>query len=326
MPRLKKGVWLHNLQQFAGPSQIRNFVRRYSDAGFDLLVPCVKNPDGLLDYHSCVGNVRPVYRSWDPLEILAEEACRRKIKVHAWFCNMHEGPKSKLLELYPKVAALNIKGKRVGTNRFFFVCAARPEVRRYEAALMKEVIDNYPVAGVHFDYIRVGDGVCYCPHCRRQLKRLEGIVPEKMRWWGRVPDRFFKWRCDNVTALVRDVSAHARRKRKEVSAAVYAGVPDSIMVQGQDFAAWSREGLLDLVAPMNYWNSSWLTEKYIRNHLAQNADGKAELWEGLGLFCMDSRRQFREQLDAVRRHRVPGVMIFEHNSLRPADLRLLARY
>lgn len=323
---MRKGVWLHDLQQFSGPSQVRGFVKRYSDAGFDLLIPCVKNPDGLLDYQSRVGHTRPVYRNWDPLEVLAGEARRRKIKVHAWFCNMHEGPGSKLLELQPDAAAQDAKGRKVGGKTFFFVCVARPEVRRYEAALMKEVIDNYPVAGVHFDYIRVGDRVCYCPICRRQLKKLEGVSPEKMRWWGRVPARFLKWRCDNVTALVRDVSSYARGKGKELSAAVFAGVPDSLMVQGQDFAAWSREGLLDLVVPMNYWNSPWLAERYIRNHLAQNSGGKAELWEGLGLFCMDNRRQFREQLDAVKRHKVPGVVIFEHNSLRAADFRLLAKY
>ena len=203
---------------------------------------------------------------------------------------------------------------------------ARPEVRRYEAALMKEVCDNYDVAGVHFDYVRIGDGVCFCPHCRRNLKRLEGITPEKIRGWARVPEKWHHWRCDNITSFVRDVSKHARRKKKEVSAAVFAGVPEAVMVQGQDFAAWSHAGLLDLVVPMNYWNSPWLMERYLKNQVAQNKGGKAQLWQGLGRFCMDNRQQFVEQLRITKKHGIKGVVIFEHNSLKKPDFKILSRY
>jgi len=326
MAKLKKGVWLHNLSQFKGPEEVREFARKYSGEGFDLLIPCVKNPDGLLDYQSKVGNIRPVFRNWDPLEVLAAEARRRRIKVHAWYCNAMEGPKSRLLQKHPGVTALNRAGRRAGSRKMFFVCMARPEVRRYEAALMREVIDRYDVAGVHFDYIRVGDDTCYCPYCRRTLRRLEGIGVEKLRFWGKIQERWFKWRCDNVTSLVRAVSGYAHRRRKEVSAAVYCGAPETLIYQGQDFAAWSREGLLNMVAPMNYNNSTWLMERYLRNHVAQNRGGKAELWEGLGKFCMNNRRQFQEQLEVVRKNRVPGVVIFEHNSLKSADFRILSRF
>ena len=226
MPKLKKGVWLHNLTQFKGAGEVRDFVRKYADEGFQLLIPCVKNPDGLLDYHSRVGNTRPVYRMWDPLYALAHEARRQRIKVHAWFCNAHEGPQSQLIKKHGDVFARNMAGKKVGGRNHFFVCMARPEVRRYEAALMKEVCDNYNVAGVHFDYVRIGDGVCYCSRCRKHLKRLEGITPDRIRGWARIPEKWHKWRCDNITAFVSDVSRYARRKKKEVSAAVYAGVTD----------------------------------------------------------------------------------------------------
>jgi uncharacterized lipoprotein YddW (UPF0748 family) len=203
---------------------------------------------------------------------------------------------------------------------------ARPEVRRYQAALMKEVADRYDVDGVHLDYIRVGDGCCYCSFCKKNLMRLEGLKPDQVRTWGRVPDRFYRWRCDNVTKLVREVSRYARRKEKEVSAAVFAGVPDSVMFQGQDFAAWSREGLLDFVMPMNYWNSPWLMEKYLLNHLAQNKGGKAEMWQGLGRYCMESPARFKEQLDILKSHKVPGVVLFEHRHLKAVDYKILGKY
>ncbi len=222
MPRMKKAVWLHNLAQFKNADEVRGFARKYADEGFDLLIPCVKNPDGLLDYHSRVGNVRPVFRDWDPLEVLAAEARRVRIKVHAWYCNSREGPKSKLLQRYPGAVAVLRDGKPSWDRGKWaaFVCIARPEVRAYEAAIMKEVVDNYDINGVHFDYIRVGDGTCYCPRCRKVLKRLEGITPDKVRFWSRMSAKWFEWRVAQVTKLVREVSRYAHRKGKEVSAAV----------------------------------------------------------------------------------------------------------
>jgi uncharacterized lipoprotein YddW (UPF0748 family) len=324
MAGLKKGVWLHNLQQFKSPREVRDFARKYADEGFDLLIPCVKNPDGLLDYHGEAGNVRPVFRDWDPLEHLADEAVRQKIRVHAWFCNAMEGPESRLMQRHPGVTAVNREGKRPPARKNHFVCMARPEVREYEAALMKEVVDKYPVAGVHFDYIRVGDGTCWCAYCRKHLKRLEGITPEKVKWWSRVPERFFKWRCDNITALVREVSSYAHKKGREASAAVYSGIPEAILSQGQDAPAW--KDMLDMIAPMNYWNSPWLAERWMVNHIAQFKGGKAEMRQGFGRYCMDSIKQFKEQLDMVRKHKIAGVVIFEHNSLKKAEFKLLGRY
>ncbi len=326
MAGMKKGVWLHNLAQFKDANAVREFARQYAGEGFDLLIPCVKNPDGLLDYQSRIGVVRPVFRDWDPLEVLAAESRKAGIKVHAWYCNAKEGPKSALLRRYSGAVAITKDGKRASDAWSSFVCIARPEVRRYEAAIMKEVIARYDIAGVHFDYIRVGDNTCYCPRCRRVLKRLEGVGPDKLRMWGRMPARWFQWRCDQVTKLVREVSRFARRHRKEVSAAVFSGVPDAILNQGQDFPAWSREGLLDMVAPMNYCNSPWLMERYLKNHIAQNRGGTAALWEGLGRYCMDNREQFREQLAIAKRHQVKGIVIFEHNRLKRADFKILSRF
>ncbi len=81
-----------------------------------------------------------------------------------------------------------------------------------------------------------------------------------------------------------------------------------------------------MVAPMNYANSPLLMERYLWNHIAHNKGGKAELWEGLGRYCMDNREQFKEQLSILKRNRVKGVVIFEHNRLASQDFKLLSRY
>ena len=85
--RIKKGVWMHFIPRLGGKAGIERFVKRYADAGFDLLIPCVKNIDGLLDYHSRVGRVRPESQEYDPLEYMCAVARKAGIKVHAWYCN-----------------------------------------------------------------------------------------------------------------------------------------------------------------------------------------------------------------------------------------------
>jgi len=41
---------------------------------------------------------------------------------------------------------------------------------------------------------------------------------------------------------------------------------------------------------------------------------------------MDNRAQFREQLSIAKRHKVKGIVIFEHNRLKKPDFKILSRF
>ncbi len=320
MANIKKGVWLHNIPSLKGKQGIEHFVKRYADAGFELLIPCVKNIDGLLDYHSKVGVVRPESQEWDPLAYMAEIARREKIKIHTWYCNIPEGSQGKLLQEHPEYAAITPDGEKAKCHSGYFTCVARPEVRDYEYRIMAEVVDNYDVDGIHLDYIRTGENACYCPVCRAACKEITGeeLDPAKSP-----PLDWFRWRVDNVTKLVARIADKCHQANKELSAAVFRDYPSTMHSQSQDFVRWSKEGHLDLVIPMNYTPDPEMMMGFTRNHVA-NMAGSAELWEGLGHFILRKTDKLLEQIRLVKDYGVKGVVIFEHHNVTDKDLEALA--
>ena len=315
--KFKKGVWLHNIHSLGGKKGIEAFIKRYADAGFNLVVPCVKNPDGLLDYHSRIGRIRPESEEWDPLEYMASQAKKSGIKLHAWFCVNPEGDKGILLKKHPEYVARTAEGGKSSCGNGWFTCIARPEVRNYQIKIMSEVAKNYDVDGIHLDYIRTGDNVCLCKICGPQFKKLTGVDIKKARWWQRETPAWYKWRINNVTKIVSGVSKNCKKYKKELSAAVYHAFPLTMVTQSQDFPGWCRDGYLDMVAPMTYTPDPYMMSSYARNHIA-NMGGKTELWEGL----ITSRRRRKgqknwvlEEAKIAKKLGAHGVMIFEHHAI-----------
>lgn len=323
MAKMKKGVWLHSIPSLKGKSGIERFVRRYADAGFELLIPCVKNIDGLLDFHSRIGRVRPESQAWDPLAYMAQVARQAGIKIHAWFCNTPEGATGKLLASHPEYVALTPEGEPAPCHKGFFTCLARPPVRNYQYRIMAELVGDYDIDGIHLDYIRIGENACYCPICRAAYRRLMRKDLEGAEGWPPRAVAWHRWRVDNVTKLVARISKKCRESGKELSAAVFRDYPGSIVTQGQDFVKWSRQGLLDLTIPMNYDVNLNIMAGWTRNHLANMPD-ETEMWEGLGHFVLRGTGQLVEQVQCVKDLGVPGVVIFEHHSITAKDLKALA--
>ena len=175
MSKVGKATWIHHLPK-EGPDAVRQVARRLADAGFDLLIPCIKNPDGYIDYHGKVANIRPEFQEWDPLRVLTEEARKVGLKVHPWCCVFPEGDGSKLLQEHPEYVARDPSGEPIGAGAYKnqrpqmprWACSSRPEVQDYEYAIYEELLNNYDIDGVHLDYIRYqhpasGQYSCYCP-------------------------------------------------------------------------------------------------------------------------------------------------------------------
>ncbi len=323
--KFKKGVWLHNIPKLGGKQGIDRFVKRYADAGFDLLVPCVKNANGLVDYHSRIAAVNPASREWDPLEYMTAQAKQAGIKVHAWFCVNLEGDSGKLLAEHPEYAALTPDGKRARTGAGWFTCLARPEARNYQVRIMGEVAKNYDVDGIHLDYIRTGDNVCFCKICSAMFKKVAGVNFKESRWWQREIPGWYNWRIGNVTKIVAGVSKQCKKYKKELSAAVYHAFPYTMITQSQDFPGWCREGYLDMVAPMTYTPDPYMMQAYTRGHIA-NMEGKTELWEGLIVGYHGSKsKSLLEEVKLAKKLGAHGAMIFEHHGISDALLKQLAR-
>ena len=253
--------------------------------------------------------------AFDGLAYIIEAAHREGIQVHAWMNAMPVWRTNQELPKDPR-HVLNQHGFKApgednwltampdGTQQFpvgYFLDPGHPAAADYIARVYVNLVKNYAVDGIHFDYIRYpetdkalprGAPVGYNAVALGRFRRATGRTD--------VPDpgdrQFIEWRRQQVTQLVRRVylEVKAVNPRLRVSAALIPwGKPpakekdfsDSAPMQRifQDWNGWLREGILDMAIPMNYadeqnpqrreWWNGWIKFEKEHTHGRQLAVG-----------------------------------------------------
>jgi uncharacterized lipoprotein YddW (UPF0748 family) len=212
-------------------------------------------------------------------------AHRHGLEVHVWKVNFNlsNAPKEFVQQLRRQQRTIvSSSGKPQD-----WLCPSHPENQKLELESMLEVARNYPVDGLHFDYIRYpGPEFCYCDGCRQRFEAASGhTVADWPRDCvsGSRHDEFQDWRCGQVTRLVAAVSQQARQIRPglKISAAVFGDYPSCREGVGQDWVAWVKAGYLDFVCPMDYTDSD-LRFSGLVEHQMQLIGGRIPLYPGIG--------------------------------------------
>lgn len=223
---------------------------------------------------------RAVPAGFDPLGDLLQKAHKEGIQVHAWvnpltLWRANDAPPSSPRHLFhlhgPKTAGRDnwLTCDENGNFRSsvgYYLDPGHPDVVEHLVRVVTDLVKQYPVDGVHLDYIRYpeteGDfGVGYNAVNVERFNRAHGREGKPDR-----NDAVWKaWRRQQVTQLVRRLRVAVLEERPNVlfSAALIPwgdGPADeaSFMKSApyvrvfQDWHAWRKEGLLDLTVPMNY--------------------------------------------------------------------------
>lgn len=318
------GVWLHSLQGAANRDDMRRMVERMVANGVDLLIPCIKQVDGAVDYPSAVARQSDWSRGRDPLQELVDVSKKAGLKVHAWFCVFPEGKLSNLVNGQPELRAIQnhpVKGLQsdkpdLWGESILWSCSNRPEVLEYQCRLMEEVIGRYDVEGIHFDWVRSGFYQCYCKFCQDKCRELtDADLLKEMGNFHPLAHVWYGYRARNVTSLVQRVSEKAHRAGKETSAAVFCTFPLSYNEQAQEWPLWLREEYLDVAMPMTYSTIPAETHYYTVNHVALHRDaGRGELWEGVCSHRIDGELLTRISRNAVNAG-AGGLVLFDYPDL-----------
>lgn len=169
-------------------------------------------------------------------------------------------PPSNVQQLYnshPEWSWYDKKGNRQPLVSGFYVSLnpCWPEPRKHVVSVCSDIVRRYPVDGLHLDYIRfpnehpVENGQGY-PQDERTLdlfKQDTGLHPRD------VPEVWDQWRCDCVTALLRDIRRAAKSLRPQLVLTAAVGVErHEALNKFQDVDTWWRERLVDALVPMNY--------------------------------------------------------------------------
>ncbi|MFQ6618308.1 MAG: family 10 glycosylhydrolase, partial [Fidelibacterota bacterium] len=254
---------------------------------------------------------------WDPLSTAIREAHRRGLKLHAWI-NVFPGwrgvekPKvdSQLLISNPGWFMEDINGNKMPLNyHYVWLSPTIPQVRNYLFQIVSEILENYNVDGIHFDYIRYpGFGYSYDSTSVALFKQKYGSDPFDL------PDEWDQFRRDAITQFVQMVYEHLIKPGKNVilSAAVFSDYTAARNLFFQDSQLWLEKGIIDLVFPMIYTSSITNFQNLLENYLTNGF--KRYILPGIRI---DADLKGLEQILITRLKNTGGLAIFSYGRIFP---------
>jgi uncharacterized lipoprotein YddW (UPF0748 family) len=193
----------------------------------------------------------------DQINACVNAAHASGLQVHVWKINWNlvGAPQS----FIDSLRASNRTQVSASGQPIDWLCPSHPDNFALETNSMLEVVRNYNVDGIHFDYIRYPDSdCCYCTGCSVRFQSQTGRTvtnwPADVLAAGALRNTFLDWRRAQITRLVTTVYAEVKaiKPSVQVSAAVFADARSAFDGVGQDWRLWITNGIVDFLCPMDY--------------------------------------------------------------------------
>ncbi len=200
---------------------------------------------------------------YDPLEFMIDQTHARGMEFHAWL-NLNRASMSSRSLLSSEHVARKHPEWLLSYNGQLLFDFGIPAVRHYIAGLVRNIIVNYDVDGIHFD-----DYFYPYPDPKSTLKDEDTYL--KYRHAG---ESKADWRRRNTSALIQEISETIRKTNPKIKFGISPfgiwrhktsdpvnGMPTVRGLQSYDdlYADtdhWLKQGWLDYIAPQLYWDTS----------------------------------------------------------------------
>lgn len=262
---------------------------------------------------------------YDPLAFAVEQCHRRGMELHAW------------VVAFPicKAATARALGHRALPRQHPELCQlcgdswmmdpGVPGTAPYLASLCAEITRRYDIDGIHLDYIRYPE--TSIPFDDRSTYRRYGQGLGKAQW-----------RRDNVTRCVRAVHDSVKSLKPWVKMSCspvgkYADLPrqssygwNARDAVSQDAKMWLREGWMDLLFPMMYFDGKHFYPFVV--DWTEDTGGRPVV-PGLGIYFLNDRergwplRTIRRQMNVTRLVPTGGQAYFRSRFLTDNEKGLL---
>jgi uncharacterized lipoprotein YddW (UPF0748 family) len=336
--------------QITSPQKIRRIIDTAKEFNFNTLIVQVHGR-GDAYYRSEIDpraeDLADQDPAFDPLATILELGHQAGLEIHAWVNAIYiwsqQTPPvdgNHILHRHPEWMMWDDEGRRLSEYgardvsargiEGVYIDPSRDEVLEYLHSIYLEVVSNYPVDGIHFDYIRYpGVHFGYSQEFCRRFQESYGVDPlllsDESKIWdadrhllgnSTLLDRwnylhYSRWnqaKCDRITELVRRVSRSVKEIKPEVkvSASVFPDPGTAYWNVSQDWRRWLAEGLVDIICPMAYSGEPELVAKRIEAALeAARLNGQL-VYAGLGAWQKDPE----VIIDEIRRIRQLGAQGF----------------
>ncbi|RMG35819.1 MAG: hypothetical protein D6732_09010, partial [Methanobacteriota archaeon] len=214
----------------------------------------------------------------------------------------------------------------------------QPEVREHFTAVVKDILDQYKLDGIHFDYIRYpGHRFDFNPIARQRFQELYFFDPLEFK---KSPEEFIeqygytgyeiyftRWATflrQELSSFVEKLTGFIHRSYPQItiSAAVKADLGYAHWQYFQEWDTWLKNGWLDWAIPMNYTPDDDLFQSRMAK-IAQNADS-GRILMGISLFNQPVTGVLRK-IRHVRRSSCKGFVLFSYDQFQQ-DYKLRRKY
>ena len=328
-----RGLWVvrYNL---ATQAEIDGVIKAAETAGFQGIFAQVCGRAESYYNSDLLPLATGVEPGFDPLAYLLTEAHRRGIQVHAWvnaytISSLSQIPESPqhVLNRHPEWILVDNNGRSLRNYQkatedvpAIFLDPGAAGVRGFVAAIVEEILERYPVDGIHLDYIRYpGAQFGYSPSSRQQFQAVYG--------WDPLKDQLFcgsewdDWRRAQVTATVAEIKSivDAQTRAVQYSTAVFFDPAVARESYFQDWPTWIQSDLVDFVVPMVY------LEDPIRFALAlqkiEDYVDQKRVYPGIGAYkILDRPEALTAQVLRSLEMGFSGVVFFEYRTMAQANL------
>lgn len=220
---------------------------------------------------------------FDPLAVAIAEGDARGMEVHAWLNTVpawsgsaaptESTPRHVYLD-HPEWIMADPAGiaMPLGSSGYLCLSPGIPAVQDHLIAVVDDIVSGYAVDGIHLDYIRYY-GRQYSHDAVSNQRYADAVAVDAALTRE-------DWQRDQVTEIVRRAytSVQARAGVK-LTAAVWHNNDLNVLGSSgyrdyyQDSHAWTEEGILDAIVPMNYFriDSNPAFDELADDHLANRA-------------------------------------------------------
>ena len=289
----------------------------------------------------------------DVFKYLVSQAHKNDLKIYAWInlLSIAQNKKAFILKkLGDRVLVKDQLGRtplREGgkdeLDKYYirenqlFLEPGSPRVRKYLAGVAETIVKSYPeLDGLHLDYVRYPYAVPFAPGSRftppginygceeanaEKFKKATGLniktmdpARENFRKWD-------DWRRDQVTSLVRDISARVRTlsPSAKISCAVLPTIERAYLASFQDWTNWLKENYIDWVVAMDYTEDTHLMKLNAQSVLFPQFEGR--IYIGIGAFLLKDKPEIiEEQIGYLREIAPGGIVIFSYDDVKDLPL------
>ncbi|MBI2995411.1 MAG: family 10 glycosylhydrolase [Candidatus Melainabacteria bacterium] len=339
-----RAIWLDRgtIVGSKNPLELRKLIKDLAAVGFNVIFFETVNA-GFPIYPSKLLSQNPLIEGWDPLQVAIDAAHTAGVELHAWVWTFsvgntrhnlliskevnYPGP---IIEKYGRSWILSgVDGKlRVEMQPEFWVSPANKKACVFLQELFAEIVSNYDVDGLQFDYIRfpfqkkytqVGYDFITKNSYRNEKNKLPKTEEIENKIW-------MEWKAMLVSDFVKDTSMKLRKVRPKlkISAAVFAfdHLTRMQLIQ-QDWETWLINNWIDAVYPFYYsFTKEEIKEKYER--AKKNVNEKAIIVPAFNLRAL-SVGELAERITTAKNLGTLGIALFATEHLGPSKKDLLKR-